>query len=120
MSLKSAGERLAMMAAAALSGVSGIPQGVAHSMGVAPTGSLDMRPVRHRYQKVKPITRSNIGKNLFKSGMHAPTGSGMREAARRSRQVLNFQPIKITPRRPGDFEGKAWTKLHQHLEQRAR
>lgn len=118
------GTRLSMIAAAALASVSGIPQGVAARMGIAPSGSPDMRPVKHRYQKNKPITRKNIGLNWYKSGMTRHGTNGSDECSRRMRQIENyansdrfgivgpmFVPIKITPRRPGDFTSPVWGRL---------
>lgn len=46
-----------------------------------------MEGAHRRYQRVKPITDRNIGRNLFKTGVSADTPhQGKREIERRLRQ----------------------------------
>ena len=51
--------------------------------------------LRNRYQRVKPVTDKNIGRNLAKTGVRAPDiKQGSREIERRLRQQARAEARK--------------------------
>ncbi|WP_287118313.1 hypothetical protein [Mesorhizobium sp.] len=43
--------------------------------------------IRHHYQRCKPVTDKNIGKNLLKGGKKTYSGAGAKELARAAKRA---------------------------------
>ncbi|ESY35725.1 hypothetical protein NKK48_01345 [Mesorhizobium sp. C386A] len=43
--------------------------------------------IRHNYQRCKPVTNKNIGKNLLKGGKKEYPAAGAKEAARAAKRA---------------------------------